>query len=64
MFAAADDCNVDLELEDHKSYKVVVYVINKLLCIHVTDRVVWSLCRSVCHDREPCKNDYSNQNAI
>jgi len=22
----------------------------------VTDGVAWSVCRSVCHDREPCRN--------
>jgi len=30
----------------------------------VTDGVAWSVCRSVCHDREPCKNGRTDQDAV
>jgi len=30
----------------------------------VTDGVAWSVCRSVCHDREPCKNGWTDQDAV
>jgi len=30
----------------------------------VTDRVAWSVGVSVCHTREPCKNDWTNRDAV
>jgi len=30
----------------------------------VTDRVAWSVCRSVCHDRELCKNGLTDRDAV
>ena len=29
-----------------------------------TDPVAWSVCRSVCHDREPCKNHWTDRDAV
>jgi len=29
-----------------------------------TDRVAWSVCRSVCHDREPCKTCWTDRDAV
>ena len=29
-----------------------------------TDRVAWSVTQSVCNDREPCKNGWTNRDAI
>jgi len=30
----------------------------------VTDGVAWSVCRSVCHDREPCRNCWTDRDAV
>ena len=30
----------------------------------VTDRVAWSVCRSVCHTSEPCKNGWTDRDAF
>jgi len=30
----------------------------------VTDGVAWSVGLSVCHDREPCKNGWTDQDAV
>ena len=30
----------------------------------VTDRVEWSVCRSVCHSSEPCKNGRTDRDAV
>jgi len=30
----------------------------------VMDRVAWSVCRSVCHDREPCKTGWTDRDAV
>jgi len=29
-----------------------------------TNRVAWSVCRSVCHTSEPCKNGWTDRDAI
>jgi len=29
-----------------------------------TDGVVWSVCRSVCYDREPSKNGWTDRDAV
>jgi len=30
----------------------------------VSDRVTWSVCRSVCHSIEPCKNGSTDRDAV
>jgi len=30
----------------------------------ITDRVTWSVSRSVCHSREPCKNGWTDRDAV
>jgi len=30
----------------------------------VRDRVAWSVCRSVCHTSEPCKNGWTDRHAV
>jgi len=30
----------------------------------VTDQVAWSVCRSVCHSREPCKDGWTDRDTV
>ena len=30
----------------------------------VTDALTWSVCRSVCHDRKPCKNGWTDRDVV
>jgi len=55
----------------HCSHYYYYYCFQFLDCITVlrmwhivTDGVAWSVCRSVCHSSEPCKNGWTNRDAF
>jgi len=74
---ATDDDDFAMSRDSTKVslYTVIIIIIIIIIIIRphrtttcmrpiVTDRVAWSVGRSVCHDREPCKNHWTDRDAV